>query len=78
MKHIKLFEQFINEAVKVNIPMDEWEITPIDGDMGTKLVAAEWKGKYYSAYATFGPGDEIVELDDLQQVSKKEYEGYFR
>jgi hypothetical protein len=85
MEKIKLREsisRMVREELgyeKPSIPWNriQWEVTPIDGDMGTKLVAAEWGGKYYSAYATFGPGDEIVELDDLKQVSKEEYRGYF-
>jgi len=66
----------VNESL--NIPIDKWEETLIDGDMGTVLVATKYNGKYYSAYASFGPRDEIVELDDIREVSKKEYESYFK
>ena len=77
MKHIKEFNQFVNEAVKVDIPYNEWEVTTIDGDMGAKLVKAKWKGKYYSAYAYFGPGDEVVDIVDIQPTTKKEYDSFY-
>jgi len=83
MEKIKLREsisRMVREELgygKSSIPLDKWEVTPIDGDMGTKLVAAENGGKYYSAYATFGPGDEIIDVDDIEEVSEREYRGYF-
>ena len=87
MKHVKLFEQYmsensVHEASKKmpNIQLKDWQRTGEDASDGQVWVVAEYKGKYFIATADPEPGSvsgiESVDLNYMEEISKKEYEDY--
>lgn len=77
MKHIKLYEEFVNEAAEPNIPKSEWEQSSQRAEDGP-WVCAKYRGKYYCAVGIMHSNGDLDYVEDVEEIDKAEYDSLMK